>query len=65
MFIAVFFLKDTKGSDTSADGKGLASNRHSDSLNENRILLFIMFPRNDVWNNVIWKYFEVTLPQLC
>lgn len=24
-----------------------------------------MFPRNDVQNNVIWKYFEVTLPQLC
>lgn len=46
-------------------GKGLTSNRHSDSSNKNRILLFIMFPRNDVQNNVIWKYFEVTLPQLC
>lgn len=25
----------------------------------------LFFPRNDTQNNVIWKYFEVFLPQLC
>lgn len=65
VYVAVFFLKDSKGSDTSTGRRGLASNRYLDSSNENIILLYIMFPRDDVQNNVIWKYFEVTLPQLC